>query len=392
MRTTKNIIFIGVVTIVILAQFYYLFTSYKQDKETIAANRQEIASVQQDIDQLEERLVMHEESKKELARLEMQKTALLDTIPSQTQNSKFMSNMMNNLSLMDYMNLRVVDNGVETIENEIGKINKRTYEIMFTSTYTTSKKLIEHIAGMYQAANISQYNFNAGIQETAAEDMAEYYTLFGDDFYEIGETTFKLTVFYRVDGSISDEVYQPGVSGRASTEPFKNNKLEVAETSTSIPTDISEIPPIDVAPITELPESDSQFLISIGDILSSGDTYKLSGPGEDDTRYVGIISDTNATMTLSVYDDHYELSVEDEKDQVEQTTIYIPIKTPTLRIISTMREVQTVMPNVHINVYNYSSDNMKISIEGTLLDNIHIFNEKGQEVAKGQTKGKISLT
>lgn len=147
-----------------------------------------------------------------------------------------------------------------------------------------------------------------------------------------------------------------------------------------------------MAPITELPESDSQFLISIGDILSSGDTYKLSGPGEDDTRYVGIISDTNATMTLSVYDDHYELSVEDEKDQVEQTTIYIPIKTPTLRIISTMREVQTVMPNVHINVYNYSSDNMKISIEGTLLDNIHIFNEKGQEVAKGQTKGKISLT
>lgn len=392
MRSTKNLIFIGVVTIVILAQFYYLFTSYKQDKENIAANRQEMAAVQKNIDQLEERLAMHEESKQELVRLEMQRTALLDTIPSQMQNSKFISNMMNYLSLMDYTELKVVDNGVENIENEIGKINKRTYEITFTSTYTTSKKLIEHIAGMYQAANVSQYNFNAGIQETAGEDMAKYNTLFGDEYYEMGETTFTLTVFYRADGTISDEVYQPGVSGRASTEPFKNDKLEIAETSVSIPAEIPGNQSVDVATTPELPESDSQFLISIGDILSSGDTYKLSGPGEDDARYVGIISDTNAIMTLSVYDDHYELSLKDEKNQEKQTTIYIPIKLPTLRIISTMREVHAVMPNIHIDVYNYSSDIMRISIEGTLLDNIHIYNEKGQEVTKGQTKGKISLT
>lgn len=391
MRSMKNMIYFGLLTIVILAQFYYLFTDYKEDKALIDSNKQEIASVEQRINQLEERLVKHEESKQELARLEIQKTALLDTIPNQLAYSKYLSNFNNYLSLMKCMKLTIIDNGTEIIQNEIGTINKRSYSVTFTSTYTTSKKFIERIASMYQASNISEYSFNTSPQETEGEDRIGYLTFFGDDFNEVGETNFTFTTFYRMDNTVPDEVYQEGISGRVSSEPFKTSKVEIAETSVSNVVELPDFEPV-VEPIPELPASDSQFKLNIGDILSSGDTYKISGPGEGEAGYIGIISDTNATIKMTVYDDHYELSVEDEKGQVKETKVNIPINMPTLRIISTMREVYTVMPNVHVNIYNYSSQKMQISIEGSLLDNIHIYNEKGQEVTKGQAKGNISLT
>lgn len=73
MKSMKNIIFGLVFGVIILMQVFYLFKFYKADKQMIASNREEIANVQRRIDQLEERLAKHEESKKELAQLEIQK-------------------------------------------------------------------------------------------------------------------------------------------------------------------------------------------------------------------------------------------------------------------------------------------------------------------------------
>lgn len=391
MKSMKNIIFGLVFGVIILMQVFYLFKFYKADKQMIASNREEIANVQRRIDQLEERLAKHEESKKELAQLEIQKTALLNTIPSQTADSKFLTNFFRYLDLMKYTDGSIKQTNVEVTEDELGSIRKQEYEISFISTYTTSRKLIAHLNSMYQVGNISKFIFSTEPQKKDGEERAAYEAFFGNGMNELGQTTFNFSVYYRSEGTVEDEIYQPGRSVKINNEePFKNQKI-IAATSTG-----GEVsPPVQEPtsePVSTPALSNSQFNLNIGDLLSSGDTYQLSGPGDGDERYVGLVSQTNAHITIMVREDYYELSIEDESGQVKQTSFYIPIDRPALRIVSTMREIQTVMPNIHVYVYNYSGKIMRVSLEGTLLDNIHIYNEQDQEITKGQTKGNISLT
>ncbi len=392
MKSTKNIIFVIVIALVIIAQFYYGFTTYRDDCEAIAVNKEQIAEAQRKIDDLEAKLLKHEESKQQLKRLEIEKTALLEMIPNQTAYTQFLSHFYDYLCLIDFDEMLIKQNPATVINNGMGQIYKREYEIQYISTYTESKKMMEHINSMYQASNISKYTFDSSVQQGEGEKIEAYKARYGNGFYELGRTSFTFSVFYRAEDGILDEIYQPNISAQVnSTEPFRNDKLV---SGTAEGTDDMTLPgQTPVATPSNLPVvNGSSFDLNIGDILISGDIYKLSGPGEGVGRYVGLSSSSNVSATIVVYDDHYELSLEDDKGQVEQCSVYTTITNPTLRIISNMRQLEAVMPNVHVYVYNYTDKIMPVKLVGSLTENIHIFNEHDQHVTQGETKGNISLT
>ncbi|MDF2878750.1 MAG: hypothetical protein K0S30_1846 [Clostridia bacterium] len=70
----------------------------------------------------------------------------------------------------------------------------------------------------------------------------------------------------------------------------------------------------------------------------------------------------------------------------------MPIDEPSLSIESDIVKIQETMPEIHIYIKNYTEDMMDITLKGSLLETIHIYNEFDEEVRPGQTKGKVKLT
>lgn len=386
MKSTKNIIYIVAVILVVVAQIYYMMTFYKQDKATIASNNEEIANVQRRIDQLEERLAKHEESKKELAQLENQKAALLATIPNYNAYTKFAGVLQDYFDLTNFYDMRVTTNNRGNVANELGEVSECQYTVQFTSTYEDSNNLVERINNMYQAANISTYSFDTSVQQREAEELAKLRSEFGDKINQIGTTNLAFSVFYRPTPIDVDEIYQSYVTPETNMEEVFNNPKKGVTEVTAITQD--EAPPTVTTPILD----GSKFSLQISDILTSGDTYMLSGPGSGDEHFIGLSSQQNTKISILVYNNQYELTIEDEDGNVKQTHMDIDIANPYLRIVSSMRPLEDVMPNVHVYIYNYTDTVMNVILEGTMTENIYIFNEYDKPVSKGQTKGNISLT
>lgn len=386
MKSTKNIIFIVAMTLIVLGQIYYLLTFYKEDKQIIEANREEIESVQISIQQLEERLAKHEESKKELEQIMIEKVALEDKIPNQDANSKFTSEFKDYLKTFKSAQVNLTSSGKEVITSEIGNINKAQYNLTFVSSYRDSAKFIAHLREMYQTCNILSYTFDTEIQQSRDPALANY---FQDEFDSCGMTTIDFEIYYRADDTPKDEIYQSEYVAKVNTKPFKNEKAETGNQSgnTYNPPSINQGNQggyQDVKP--------ADFILNVGDILTSGDVYKLSGPGNVEGDYVGLNSKASVDISVTLYENSYSLKIKDKNGNVQESTVDYPIGSPSFRIISSMRPLEEVMPSVHVYIYNYSPAMMKVSLSGTMLENIHVYNEDEQEVTQGQTKGNISLT
>jgi hypothetical protein len=128
------------------------------------------------------------------------------------------------------------------------------------------------------------------------------------------------------------------------------------------------------------------------DVLASGDNYSFVGPGEADTVYTGLKSSKNTYITLNIREDGYNVVMEDEQGNVKQNGALVPIDEPSLSIESDIVKIQETMPEIHIYIKNYTEDMMDITLKGSLLETIHIYNEFDEEVRPGQTKGKVKLT
>lgn len=394
MKSLKDILYVVIIAGVILFEGYYLITFYHQDKEQIADNLSQIETVKGRIEQLEKRLEHHEESKKKLAQIQNQKIALLDTIPNQSNYSRYANEIFNYLSnMIDGIELNVKNTEDEPIESALGTINARTYEISFISTYTDSRRLLSHLNSMYQVSNVTAYSFDTAKQLVEGDEYLKYLAYFGNQLNEVGTTTLRLTVFYRLDGSVPDESYQVGHSERRNLSPFENVRKEEETTGVSAIVQETEILPANqVKPVQEEMVSGSDFTLNIGDILASGDTYKLSGPGEDEGHYIGLTTQSNTEIAIEVYEDYYTLRIEDCNGQIVESSVEEPIDKPSLTIISTTRLLQEIMPNVHVTICNYTDERMPISLSGSLLENIHIYDQSGEEIHIGEAADKISLT
>ena len=329
----------------------------------------------------------------ELAQLQKQRTALIDKIPLQKAGSLAEEALFDALGMMPSTSIEIKLDNKENVTSELGKIIRASYNISFISTYADSRAFIGNMASMYQVANVKNYNFDTSVQQDEKKKLALYRRIFGSEHMsELGKTTVQCQLFYRPATMELDEFYQSHHFQARSKDPFENTKVTKDEAS-----DVAVEEEDDEADAEEdqeevLPIGDSHFYINIGDRLSSGDNYQIQGPGLDTVSgYVGMISQNNCNMTISVYEDHYELKLEDSSGQIQETSVVYTTNIPDLRIYSTMRPIQDVMPNIHIYVKNYTSEIMPIALTGRLLENIHVYNLEEEEVAQGETKGNISL-
>ena len=387
MKSIKNILFAVIVAFVFVAQVAYLLTVYKDDKTVIANNKAEIDSIERRIAQLEERVKMLPETQKELELVTAKKKAMLNTIPTFVAIGKQDSDLFRYMTLKDF-----VERGVKAIDDEADTsvddlILKSKYELTFVGRYKDVRDFVDSLNASYQIINMQAFAIDNAIQEKEGIDALPYKNHFGEDFDQLVTATLKLTMYTRVDENKADEIYQPDFDGRITVENnFKRAKKSGQEVSPSV----SQDEPIETQQPERVTATDI-FTLNVGDILTSGDTYKLDGPGQGG-GYVGLISQANTHISLVIRDDGYEMSIEDEEGNVKQTSVTTTITNPGLNIISTMRPTDVVMPNVHVYVYNYTSQVMEVKMSGTLLDNIHVFNELDQQVRVGQAKGNIRVS
>lgn len=391
MKSIKDILFVVIIGIVLFAQVAYLSTVYQEDKAKIVANKGEISSIERRIAQLEERVKMLPETKKELELMTSKKMAMLNTIPTFIANGKQTLELMRYVAAKDFVDISITAIRDEAITNPEDLILKNKYVMSFVGRYQDVKAFVESLNASYQIINVASLSVDNSIQELEGEAAIPYQDHFGNDFDQLVTANIDLTIFTRSSDKTPEEIYEPEYDGNVSGE---NSFKRIKKMSTQVSPSVSQEQPV----ASEAPKAPERlnatdiFTLNIGDILTSGDTYKLGGPGPNGGGYVGIISQANTHISIVIRDDGYEMSIEDENGTVDQTSVSMPITYPALEIISTMRPTDIVMPNVHVYVYNYTSKVMDVKLSGSLLDNIHVFNELDQQVRVGQTKGNIRLS
>ena len=388
MKSIKNVIFVIIIAIVLFAQAAYLLTVFKDDKARIASSKDEISSIERRISQLEERVKMLPETQKELDLVTAKKMAMLNTVPTFVANGKEGSDLFRYMGLKDFMDasLKIEDDESSSETDEL--ILKSKYELSFVGRYKDVRDFVDSLNASYQIINVQELDIDNTIQEKEGEEVLPYKNHFGAEFDQVVTAKLKLTMYTRRDEIAVDEIYQPDLDGRVTIE---NNFKRAKKIGEGVSPSVSQEEPI-TTPEPERVTATDVFTLIIGDILTSGDTYKLSGPGAGGESYVGLISQVNTHISIVVRDDGYEMSIEDEEGNVKQTSVNTNISNPGLNIVSTMRATDIVMPNVHVYVYNYTSNVMDVKVYGNLLENIHVFNELDQQVRVGQTKGNIRVS
>lgn len=380
----------GVFIVVLFVQVVYLFTVYKEDKAYIAANKSEIRFIEKRIEQLDTRVGKLPETRKELEIVTAQKMAIFNTIPTFVAGSKEGIELFRYMKINDFKNTSfkgLIEENKASSEDEI--ILNRSYALTFVGRYEDVQSFIDNLNRSYQIINIESLELSNEVQDLTNEKNLPLYDYFGEDFNKIVEATLKLTMYTRQSKLEDEEIYQPDLDMRTNLEDiFTFSQKEEIQVSPSVSqeenTSYEKVPAKEVA--KEL------FTLNVGDILTSGDTYKFGGPGENGGGYVGLITEASVNITLVVKDNGYEMTIQDINGVKDEVTIQTAIIEPEMNIISTMREIYDVMPNVHVYIDNKTSQVMKINVSGHLTDYIYVFNESGQQVSKGQTKGNIKLT
>lgn len=394
----SDILCIIVFILIIGIQGYYLVNYYSADQTTISSNADEINSRTTRIAQLEERLKMLPETEKELELVTSQQEAMLNTIPTANSAVKQMVTLKRFADVNNFYDGKLVEVGSTESQDEIATVIKKDYTISFTSTYDDARKFIESINTAYQIANINSVNVSNDIQNTEdAKVVKALQERFGKDLSQVVTTQLSFSVYVRKDEE-TGEVYQPGYNMVTGSEaPFasrakdqKSKDAGEAVTKTAAPV-AQEVTPTTTPAEESANYSGSVFELYVEDVLTSGDTYKLVGPGESKT-YLGLVSQSNTYITITINDDGYELSIEDENGNVKQTSYSMDMKNPLVYIESSMRQIQTVMPNVHVYVYNYASDEAQVKLNGSMTKNIHVYDKFDEELSAGQTKGNVKLT
>ncbi len=393
MKNTKNIIFIVLVGLIAAGQVGYFVKVYSQDKMEIQSVASELESTERYLKQLQERVAMLPETKKELELMTAQKTAMLNTIPLFESDSRQDSEFMRYIRLKDVIDISC--NQVESAEQVVDEsIHVSNYELSFVGRYKDVRDFVDTLNASYQIINVSELTVDNAIQDEAREKNSEEGKLnklkqhFGADLPQVVDATIKFKIYSRVNGEDLDEIYTPSYLMQVNSE----NIFERVDKD-ALMEDEEEVSP-SLGETDNKPQEDNnttgKFTLNIGDMFTSGDTYKLGGPG--DGGYVGLISQVNTEIKLTVSTTGYQMQMTDANGQTKETKVNMPLGTTKLDIISTMRQLDDVMPSIHIYVYNYTPNIMNIKISGSMLDNIHIFNEEDNKVNVGQTKGNIRVS
>lgn len=383
MKSIKTILCISGVIAVLVGQIAYLLTTYKEEQEYLKASQEELRMTQRRLEQLQVQVNELPETKRELELVTSKKEALLGMVPNFTSGSK------EGIELLRYMNTNdFMDTKFKVMETEVlsglgeeetnpidDKMIKRCYELTFVGCYKEVQSFIDHLNGSYQMINIVSMEMDNSVQRLEEKENLPYYLYYEEDFNQIVKVTLQLTMYTRQSqDEVDTEIYQPDLNMRTNQKNVFSLIQERAQEANAV-----------------VSEDKDLFTLLIGDIFTSGDTYKLDGPGEKDEGYVGLMSEVSVEIYLVIRADGYEAKIKDAKGQEETISVLETIENPEMSIISTMRLVSEVMPSVHIYIDNQTHQEMVTYLKGSLTDHITVYDGDGKRVSKGQVEGKIRL-
>ncbi len=391
LRKIKDIFYMISVVLIIGVQGYYLITIHGKTQSKIKETVSEIETIMGRIANLEAGLKRMPEIEKMLVLVNAQKNAIGDTMPTAQGTINQMRIFNNALSGGQFYDVKVIETGSAASEDEMATMIQKDYEVSFTSSYKNTKKILESLHSAYKLININSMEIDSSIQFTENEEQLKHlYSYFGEELAEVVTTKLDFSIYEREKGEDlhqNQEVYTPNFSlvnsnstpfdGLGLVERLQGEKnIEEDKSYKETPTSKQEI------------NADSIFQLEIQDILTSGDTYQLMGP-DDEENYLGLVAQSSVYIRITLHENGYEFSIEDENGNIKQGTYEQKIKSPILYISSHMRQVQQAMPNVHVYIYNYGEDEMQVKLKGDLTKQIHLYDKFGEELLQGEAAGNV---
>ena len=393
-KSLKNIFLIFVVFLIAGLQILYILFINSHMNRQITVNEEQIFAINRQIRAYERRIMGLSQTKEVINQASQQKAAVLNKIPTTESVTKSAAELLNIAEANSFSEVNL-ENGEEVIfKDELGTVVESNYTLTYVSPFSQTKRFIESLNSSNQMINIQSLNINNEVQK---EDKSNWLTLwYGNQVSEVVTTKISFSMFARKAEDIPDEIYDPFFSlSRNTKNIFLNTEIkDQKQLNSSKAESLPEAMPASASSQANenLKNGQGKFRLDVSDELTSGDTYKFLGPGNGEDSYTGLVSSVNTHIIITVKDSGYEITIEDEAGNIKQNSVQTAIYAPSLVIYSQMRQLKDRMPNVHIYIRNYTREVMNISLTGSLLENIHIYNEFDKEVPKGQKKGKVKLT
>ncbi|MEG0352070.1 MAG: hypothetical protein RR915_03630 [Cellulosilyticaceae bacterium] len=383
MRSKSKIIGLLLVAVLISGQGYYFTTIYPRYKIAIREFNNEITSKEQLLMDMEMGLKTLPQMAQNLESTKLEVVALLKRMPPYTSVAKDLSDMMRVLETSNFTNAQIEQGEMIDHLYEEHKFIERQYTLSYTAPFSDSKAFVENLNSAYQLINILEFTTDNSPQ-VDEESKAAYKLLYGEKFSELVESHITFSLFVNTE-SEGKEAYDPAVNILVNTEnALVNLENLIQEEGLSLSNDNEEI-------ALEIPKRNNEtvFKWQIKDPFTSGDNYRFIGPSvAKEEVYLGMESKEEIDMTLTLKEEDYRLLIEDQSGKSKEIEVQAKVKAPVLQITSEMTE-QFSVPTVHMHIDNQTEEVVIVDIEGAMQGNLHIYNEKDEEVNRGGVSGKL---
>ncbi len=388
LKSRQNIAFLALIIVVLGLQFYYIVSVQSKIRAEILAIQQESEIKKLEIMAQEKKLRELPQFEQELEQVNSQVNGVTSMIPTMTSQLEELIEFNRLMEANGFKDLVVQQLGQVLHEDETSHIIESQYQLIYTSTYNETKDFIQNLCHSNQLINLISFEMDNSPQ-TLSENKAYY----GSHMKELVQSKVVVSTFSLKGEPTGEEVYIPYMTPTTHvSKSFVSRKgvvqQEVAEQEGREQREIEELTPIE---LQQARNETNQFYLRLWDILVSGQNVTLSGPAPLERSFTGMRSGENVSITLTLREGGYDVSLEDEGGQVRQNSVEYTLENPQLTIDCNIDRIQEVMPEIKIYIRNYTDQMLEISPEGDNLDLITIYNEYDEKVRRGETKGKVRL-
>ncbi|HHX62083.1 MAG TPA: type 4a pilus biogenesis protein PilO [Epulopiscium sp.] len=358
---------------------YYILFILPPQLETIQLFKDENEVRKTQLTFLEQKVQELPKIKKELNDKVMETQALNNKVPHHQMSMTMMMEIVNYIDAYDFQDIQVLMGDSIIEEKGTSTYNTIPMTITFTAPYSDVTQFLEEMSRSDYMVTVDRFSIDNSIQEEKDESGA--FTVSGDTV----KVNMLLSLHYMDSGNKEAYPNFMGFSNGADNVFLRPSK-EAGDKLVQSNQETSHMGS------NERPKDHTHFEIYLTDILRSGDNYSFSGysPGKDSV-YAGMTSEKDITFILTVREDGYTCLIRDADGKEQEQEINIKVKDPSISINSKIQKIMEKMPTIKIQILNYTSDVIKVNMEGTLLETISIYNEKNQIILQGQQVGKIAL-
>lgn len=388
MKNIKMLIILLVTVIFVGGQIYYFKGIHPIKVSEFENTTTEVNNKERQLNKLTDQLANIEEAKKEVDNKTLALEGMKAKLPPYTMAATQLLDMSRLMDSSNFRNIHITchDSTPTTIgESPLASV---PYTIKYIAPYEASKNFVENIRSAYQFVTISSMDINNAPQESE-EDRA----LFDGELQkQLVETTLEISLLF--DQALSkEELYHPALNMLKNPSGAFQNLKKTEQGEKSEAPSVNNTSSAQNQIHDEAVAKNANFILDIYDILRSGDTYRFQGPSSSSNNgeYVGLVSSEDVYINLNISNNGYSINLSDDESTKENGGSDMKITKPGMIITSEAKQIQEEMPQIHITIKNTNKDTMPIILQGTLLENIHIYDASGHELSSGETSGKITL-